>query len=64
MGISKKFSAIFKKGNNFGDFQFASLDKTLPTWGQLFNPLALRKAKIVCNFGLFECKMVKKTNCS
>ena len=24
-----------------------------------FNPIALRKAKIVCNFGLSECNMVK-----
>ena len=23
-----------------------------------FNPVALRKAKIVCNFGLSECNMV------
>ena len=25
-----------------------------------FNPVALRKAKIVCNFGLSECNRVKK----
>ena len=25
-----------------------------------FNPIALRKAKIVCNFGLSECNRVKK----
>ena len=25
----------------------------------LVNPIALRKAKIVCNFGLFECNRVK-----
>ena len=25
----------------------------------LFNPIALRKAKIVCNFGLSECNRVK-----
>ena len=25
----------------------------------LFNPVALRKAKIVCNFGLSECNRVK-----
>ena len=24
----------------------------------IFNPIALRKAKIVCNFGLSECSMV------
>ena len=24
-----------------------------------FNPIALRKAKIVCNFGLSECNRVK-----
>ena len=27
-----------------------------------FNPIALRKAKIVCNFGLSECNRVKKDN--
>ena len=26
---------------------------------QTFNPIALRKAKIVCNFGLSECNRVK-----
>ena len=26
---------------------------------QSFNPIALRKAKIVCNFGLSECNRVK-----
>ena len=26
------------------------------------NPVALRKAKIVCNFGLSECKRVKRKN--
>ena len=25
----------------------------------VFNPIALRKAKIVCNFGLSECRRVK-----
>ena len=25
----------------------------------LFNPIALRKAKIVCNFGLSECNRIK-----
>ena len=25
----------------------------------MYNPIALRKAKIVYNFGLFECKRVK-----
>ena len=28
--------------------------------GQLFNSIALRKAKIVCNFGLSECSRVKE----
>ena len=27
---------------------------------KLHNPIALRKAKIVCNFGLSECNRVKK----
>ena len=29
-------------------------------YGQLFNPIALRKAKIVYNFGLSECNRVKE----
>ena len=28
----------------------------------MFNPTALRKAKIVCNFGLSECNRVKTGN--
>ena len=28
----------------------------------MFNPVALRKAKIVCNFGLSECNRVKFYN--
>ena len=32
-------------------------------WGQLFNPVALRKAKIVYNFGLSECNRVMKRIC-
>ena len=31
-----------------------------PTVTQEFNPIALRKAKIVCNFGLSECNRVIK----
>ena len=27
-----------------------------------FNPIALRKAKIVCNFGLSECNRIKEQN--
>ena len=27
--------------------------------GSTFNPIALRKTKIVCNFGLSECNRVK-----
>ena len=37
---------------------FVILDKWHIT--ALLIPVALRKAKIVCNFGLFECKRVKK----
>ena len=46
-------SAFLSKGNNFCNFLFASLDD-VP-----FNPIALRKAKIVYNFGLCECSRVK-----
>ena len=28
------------------------------------NPIALRKAKIVCNFGLSECNRVKMNGCT
>ena len=28
-------------------------------YGAYLNPVALRKAKIVCNFGLSECNRVK-----
>ena len=31
-------------------------------WSLVLNPIALRKAKIVFNFGLFECKRVKVLN--
>ena len=31
---------------------------TLPEANSFFNPIALRKAKIVCNFGLSECNRV------
>ena len=30
--------------------------------GLIVNPIALRKAKIVYNFGLFECNRVSKLN--
>ena len=30
-----------------------------PASKDIFNPIALRKAKIVCNFGLSECNRVK-----
>ena len=32
------------------------------TTGNDYNPIALRKAKIVCNFGLSECIRVKDFN--
>ena len=33
-------------------------------YGKYFlNPIALRKAKIVCNFGLSECDRVKHLHC-
>ena len=33
--------------------------KICPNSTLFFNPIALRKAKIVCNFGLSECNKVK-----
>ena len=35
---------------------------TMPHFEILFNPIALRKAEIVCNFGLSVCNRVK-SNC-
>ena len=51
---------LFKvNGNSSGKqlylFHFSLLLSTL-------NPIALRNAKIVCNFGLFECNRVKGKN--
>ena len=56
---------VSTKGNNFCDFLFAVLvDEAVPKCGLLlvevlFRPIALRKAKIVYNFGLSECSRVK-----
>ena len=61
----------FMKGNNLYDFLFASwMTKPLEIESHLrtllleelilsFNPIALRKTKIACNFGLSECNRVK-----
>ena len=50
----------FCKGENFGDFPYASLgNETLPKKVNPFNPIALRKMKMAYNFGLFECNRVK-----
>ena len=50
--------------NNFRDFQLAYLDSTaLPKWDRsTLNPTALRKAKIVYDFGLSESNRVKRKN--
>ena len=45
-------------------YAFPMLDylvKKTSLWDKLFNPLALRKAKIVYNFGLSECNRDKLT---
>ena len=44
-----------KSGNTF---------RKLLSWKvfRMFNPIALRKAKIAYNFGLFECSRVKYTS--
>ena len=55
------FSAISMKENNvFKDFLFASLSNIPFQIGVTLNPIALRKAKIVYNFGLSECNRVEK----
>ena len=72
MDISRCFPDFINKSNN-SDFLFAApedkfLQEGVYFQGQnlllqmqilSFNPNALRKAKIVCNFGLSECNMVK-----
>ena len=35
----------------------AGIDLTEYVYGRFLNPVALRKAKIVCNFGLSECNI-------
>ena len=66
MGTSLLFSAILQKGDNFCDFLFASLEKMGSTVKKknvlLLNPIALRKTKIVCNFGLSECNIGLRKN--
>ena len=54
------------KGYNFCDFLFASMGHEeykeiapAETTVHLINPTELRKAKIVCNFGLSECNRLK-----
>ena len=57
------FSTISTKGDNFHDFLFAfTSKKALPKKRSTLNPNALRKAKIVYNFGLSECNRVKGRN--
>ena len=56
------FSTTFTWGNHFCVFLFVSLGhETLPN-ESIFNPIALRKAKIVYNSGLSECNRVKGMN--
>ena len=59
------FSATFIAKNNCYELLLASLDnRIISKPGLLFNPIALRKAKIVYNFGLSECSRVKERICS
>ena len=50
---------LLSKGSGFRDFKD---NKFLLKTESVFNPIALRKAKIVCNFGLCECNRVKGKN--
>ena len=47
------FFCQFLKGDSFYDFLFCS-----------FNPITLRKAKIICKFGLSECNRVNNETLS
>ena len=58
--IVVKVNEFAIRGSNSTIFIFASLLFKLAKWRSLsFNPFALRKAKIVYNFGLSECNRVK-----
>ena len=43
------------------NFPFGTNVKLSILGSPILNPFALRKAKIVCNFGLSECNRVKHT---
>ena len=54
--------SYLKLASSLGLYQLFPLVKTAEKHGgesTYFNPTALRKAKIVYNFGLFECNRVK-----
>ena len=36
------------------------IEESKEAFGEWLDPIALRKAKIVCNFGLYECSRVKE----
>ena len=55
------FQELYRMINYLSVFFFECF---LPFWCFIsFNPVALRKAKIVCNFGLSECNRVKLMYC-
>ena len=51
-------SHLSSKGDNCCDDLYRQ--QTVQKGGLLFNPVALRKAKIANNFGLSECNRVKR----
>ena len=69
MDTCSDFSATFLKGNNYCDFSIGLSRQQSPSkMGSALeekehilsvNPIAPREAKIVYNFGLSECKLVK-----
>ena len=56
----KKYGTVHLETGVVATFLFALIEKASLKWGPL--PIALRKAIIVCNFGLSECSWVKQKN--
>ena len=51
---------MFSGGGCLGLVRYLKIEMKHMQSGDIFNPIALRKAKIVCNFGLSECNRVKQ----
>ena len=56
------FSALFSNEKKSKDLNLISLlEESLLKRGLFYNPIALRQAKVIYNYGLSECNRVKET---